>query len=73
MAKLMQKFAVLTHAIETDSSQLAFCFCGLLGKQQKGYLNCMKSKHTDWNINILFIIHVDFDHAWVEHYPVAEI
>ena len=35
------------------------------------YINCMKSKHTDWNINIPFIIHVDFDHVWAEHYPVA--
>ena len=31
----------------------------------------MKSKHTDWNINISFIIHEDFDHAWAEHYPVT--
>ena len=35
----------------------------------------MKSKHTDWNIhvNISFIIHVDFDHVWAEHYPVTLI
>ena len=31
----------------------------------------MKSKYTDWNINISFIIDVDFDHAWAEHYPVT--
>ena len=33
----------------------------------------MKSKHADWNINISFIIHVDFDHVWAEHYPVTLI
>ena len=27
--------------------------------------------HTNWNINVSFVIHVDFDHAWVEHYPVT--
>ena len=31
----------------------------------------MKSKHTDWNTNISFIIHVDFGHAWAEHYLVT--
>ena len=31
----------------------------------------MKSKHTDWNINISFIIDVDFNHAWAEHYPIT--
>ena len=40
--KLMQKFAILTHAVETDSSQLAFRFCGLLGKWQEGYLPVLK-------------------------------
>ena len=33
----------------------------------------MKSMHKKWNITILFIIHVDFDHAWAEHYPVILI
>ena len=31
----------------------------------------MNSKHTDWNINISFIIHVDFDCAWAEYYPIT--
>ena len=28
----------------------------------------MKSKYTDWNINISFFIHENFDHAWAKHY-----
>ena len=27
--------------------------------------------HTNWNINVSFVIHVNFDHAWAEHYPVT--
>ena len=26
--------------------------------------------HTNWHINVSFVIHVNFDHAWVEYYPV---
>ena len=37
------------------------------------YSNCMKSKHTDWRINISFIIHEDFDRAQADHYPVTLI
>ena len=25
----------------------------------------------NWDINVLFIIHVYFDHAWAEHHPVT--
>ena len=38
----MQKFAILTCTIETDSSYLAFRLCGLLGKRQEGYLPVVK-------------------------------
>ena len=27
--------------------------------------------HTNWNINVSFVIHVNFDHAWAEHYSVT--
>ena len=27
--------------------------------------------HTNWNINVSFVIHVNFDHAWTEHYPIT--
>ena len=35
------------------------------------YLDCTKNVDKKWNINVLFIIHVNFDHAWAEHYPVT--
>ena len=25
----------------------------------------------NWDISVLFIIHVNFDHVWAEHYPVT--
>ena len=27
--------------------------------------------HTNWNINVSSVFHVNFDHVWVEHYPVT--
>ena len=36
-------------------------------------LDCAKSVDKNWNITISFIIHVNFDHAWAEHYPVTLI
>ena len=32
-------------------------------------LDCTKNVDKNWNINVLFIIHVNFDHAG--HYPVT--
>ena len=37
------------------------------------YLDCTKNVHKNWNINGSFIIQVNFDHVWAEHYPVAEL
>ena len=34
-------------------------------------LDCAKNVDKNWNITVSFIIHVNFDHAWVEHYPVT--
>ena len=34
-------------------------------------LDCTKNVDKNWNINILFIIHVNFDHEWAEHHPVT--
>ena len=51
-----------------------FVFMAYWGNSRRAtylYLNCVKSKHIDWNINISFITHIDFDHAWTEHYPVT--
>ena len=27
--------------------------------------------HTNWNINVSFVIHVNFGHARMEHYPIT--
>ena len=34
-------------------------------------LDCAKNLDINWNITVSFIIHVNFDHAWVEHYTVT--
>ena len=34
-------------------------------------LDCMKIMHTNWNRNVPFIIPMDFDHVWAEHYPIT--
>ena len=34
-------------------------------------LDCTKSVDKNWNINISFIIHVNFDHVWAGHYSVT--
>ena len=34
-------------------------------------LDCTKNVDKNWNINISFSIHVNFDHAWAGHYPVT--
>ena len=60
--------------VQTDSGQLAFVFVihwGDVGRAPYLYLNYTKSIHTNWNINVSFAIHVNFDHAWAEHYPIT--
>ena len=34
-------------------------------------LDCAKNVDKNWNITVSFIIHVNFDHAWAEHYPAT--
>ena len=54
----MQKFTILTFTSRLIvASYIAFCFCGL-----QGYLPV--SMHTNWNINVSFVVHVNFDHVW---------
>ena len=36
-------------------------------------LDCTKSMHTDLNINVSFVVQVNFDHAWAEHCPITLI
>ena len=35
------------------------------------YLDCAKNMDKNWNITVAFIVHVNFDYAWMEHYPVT--
>ena len=43
------------------------------GIRRASYLciDCAKNVDKNWNITVSFIIHVNFDHAWAEHYPVT--
>ena len=43
------------------------------GIRRATYLCLDRAKNVDknWNVTVSFIIHVNFDHAWAEHYPVT--
>ena len=43
----------------------------MAGIRRATYLRLDSTKNIDknWDINVLFIIYVNFDYAWVEHYP----
>ena len=74
--KLTQKFVILTHAYRLTAACYLFLFVVPWGDVRKATqlcLDCTKSMHTDWNIEVLLFIHVNFDHAWTEHYPVTLI
>ena len=60
------------------TDQLAFVFVVHWGNIRRATylcLDCTKSMHTNWIINVLlnFVVHVNFDNAWAENYPVALI
>ena len=64
------------HHVHTDSGYLAFRFCDPLWRRQEGNLPVLRlyEEHAqNWNKIVLFIVHKDFDHAWVEHYPATLI
>ena len=70
----MQKFAILTRAYRLIVASQLFGFVvhwGDVGKATYLCLDCTKSMHINWNISVSFVIHVNFDHAWMEHYPVT--
>ena len=76
--KLAQKFPILIYiypCVQTYSGKFAFHFCSPRSRRQESYLPVPRlyTKNVDknWNINISFIIHVNFDHAWAEHSPVT--
>ena len=72
----MQKIAKLTHACKQTVAGLLFIFVDHgAGIRRATYLclDCAKNVDKNWNIHVTvsFIIHVNFYHAWAEHYPVT--
>ena len=70
----MQEIAILTRACRQTVACLLFVFVDHgAGVRKATYLclDCAKNVDKNWNITVSFIIHVNFDHAWVEHYPVT--
>ena len=67
----MQKFALLKNLhVQADSGKFAFLFCGPLGRHQgRTYLFLDCTQKVEYMR--LIAIHVNLDHAWVEHYPVT--
>ena len=60
--------------MQIDSGRFTFRFCGQWGRRQESYLlvpRVYKECGQNWDINVSFIIHVNFDYVWVEHYPVT--
>ena len=72
----MQEIAKLTRACRQTVEGLLFVFVDHgAGIRRATYLclDCAKNVDKNWNITVSFIIHVNFDHVWVEHYPVTLI
>ena len=74
--KLTQKIVILTRACRQTVAGLLFVFVDHgAGIRRATYLclDCAKNMDKNWNITVSFIIHVNFDHTWAEHYPVTLI
>ena len=72
--KLTQEIVKLTRACRETVAGLLFVFVDHgAGIRSATYLclDCAKNVDKNWNITASFIIHVNFDHAWAEHYPVT--
>ena len=72
--KLTQKITILTRACRHTVAGLLFVFVDHgAGIRRATYLclDCAKNVDKNWNITVSFIIHVNLDHAWAEHYPVT--
>ena len=71
----MQKFAILTTPYRLMVASWHFIFMACWGDGKRAtylYLDYMKSKYIDWNaVDVSLIIHVVFDHVWIEHYPIT--
>ena len=70
----MQKIAIHTHACGQTVAGLLFVFVvDGAGIRRATYLclDCTKNVDKNWSMTISFIIYVNFDHVWAEHYPVT--
>ena len=74
MQKLTQKIEILTRVCRWTVADLLIVFVvNGAGVRRATYL-CLDSTmnvNKNWDINVSFIFHVNFDHAWAEHYPVT--
>ena len=69
----MQKIAILTHACRQTVAGSLFVFVDHgAGIRRATYLclDCAKNVDKNWNIIVSFIIHVNFDHVWVEYVTI---
>ena len=67
----MQKIAILTHACRLAVASLLFVFVvHRAGVERATYLHLDWTSNVNKTWNISFIIHVNFNHAWTENYPV---
>ena len=74
LQKLTQKIAKLTRACRQTVAGLLFVFMdhgAAIRRATYLCLDCANNVDKNWNITVSFIIHVNFDHAWAEHYPVT--
>ena len=74
LAKIDTENCNLTRACRPTVAGLLFIFVvNRAGVRRATYLCLDSTKNVDknWDINVSFIIHVNFDHTWVEHYPVT--
>ena len=74
LAKTGAENCILTRACRPTVVGLLFVFVVNRARVRRATYLCLDStKNVDnsWDINVSFIIHVNFDHAWVEHYPVT--
>ena len=70
----MQKIEILARACRLTVTSLLFVFVvhgAGIWRATSLCLDCTKNVDKNWNINVSFIIHVNFDHAWAGHYPVT--
>ena len=70
----MQKIAIPTRACRQTVTGLFLFFVDHGAGIRRAtylYLDCAKNVDKNWNKTVSFIIHVNFDHVWAEHYPVT--